>query len=73
MNPFYVGLVFALLPAIVVATPILSEAHDSKSAALHCPQCQACIPLPLGNFCGWCRRPLHADSDERAAAIREKA
>ncbi|MBT2270670.1 zinc ribbon domain-containing protein [Rhodococcus qingshengii] len=72
VNPFYVGLVFALVTAMVVATPILRTAHDSTSAALHCPQCQARIPLPLDNFCGWCRHPLRADSEERAAAIREK-
>lgn len=72
VNPFYVGLVFALVTAMVVATPILKKAHDSTSAALHCPQCQARIPLPLDNFCGWCRHPLRGDSEERAAAIREK-
>lgn len=72
VNPFYVGLVFALVTAMVVATPILEKAHDSTSAALHCPQCQARIPLPLANFCGWCRHPLRVDSEERAAAIREK-
>lgn len=72
VNPFYVGLVFALVTAMVVATPKLRKTHDSTSAALHCPQCQARIPLPLDNFCGWCRHPLRADSEERAAAIREK-
>jgi uncharacterized paraquat-inducible protein A len=72
LNPVYAGLVFALVTAMVVATPILEKAHDSTSAALHCPQCQASIPLPLDNFCGWCRHPLRADSEERAAAIREE-
>ncbi|MFC8935250.1 hypothetical protein ACFT1A_24455 [Rhodococcus sp. NPDC057135] len=68
IKPFYVGLVFALVTTIVVATPTLREADARKGA----PQCQARIPLPLDNFFGGCRYPLRVDSEEWAAVVREK-
>lgn len=37
-----------------------------------CPNCGASIPLPLMNFCGFCRYPLRVDSFERAARIRRE-
>lgn len=72
MNRFHVGLVFALLTAMVVATPILRKPHDSKSEALRCPQCQARIPLPSKTFADGADITLRVDSEECAAAVREK-
>lgn len=49
-----------------------TEPEQTRTGHEDCPNCGSSIPLPLKNFCGFCRYPLRVDSFERAARVRRE-